>query len=142
MTTPDLSEALLELIRRTATDLPEDVEEAVREGRQREAEGSAARSAMDTILENVQLARSNSTPICQDTGTPIFYVDHPVGWSQRELRRQIEGALAEATSRAYLRPNAVDPVAGKNSGTNVGDGVPTVHFEEWDEPGVRVRLLL
>lgn len=142
MSTPDLSEALLELVRRTATDLPEDVEAALREGRDREEEGSAARSAMDAILENVEVARRNSTPICQDTGTPIFYVDHPVGWSTRALRAQIEAALAEATARAYLRPNAVDPVAGKNTGTNVGEGVPTVHFQEWDEDHARVRLML
>jgi fumarate hydratase class I len=97
---------------------------------------------MDAILENVALARRDSTPICQDTGTPIFYVDHPAGWSTRELRRQIEAALAEATLRAWLRPNAVDPVGGRNSGTNVGDGVPTVHFQEWDQDGARVRLML
>lgn len=142
MTTPDLTDAFLELIRRTATDLPEDVEQALRDGRAREEEGSAARSALDTILENVDVARRNSTPICQDTGTPIFRVRHPVGWSTRTLRSQIEDALTQATEQAYLRPNAVDPVSGANSGTNVGDAVPTVHFEEWDEDGLQADLML
>jgi fumarate hydratase class I len=142
MGTPDLTEVFLELIRRTATDLPEDVEQALREARDREAEGSAARSAMDAILENVELARKNSTPICQDTGTPIFYVYHPAGWSTRKLAGQIRGALAEATKRAYLRPNAVDSVTGKNTGDNLGEGVPTIHFEEWDEDYLKVNLML
>jgi fumarate hydratase class I len=142
VTTPDLTQAFLELIRRAATDLPEDVELALRGARLNEREGSAARSALDTILENVAVARKNSTPICQDTGTPIFYAHYPEGWSTRKLRAQIEAALAEATRRAYLRPNAVNPVTGKNTGNNVGEGVPAIHFEEWEESYLKVQVLL
>lgn len=142
MDAPDLTAALLELVRRTATDLPEDVVQAIREAREREAGGSAARSAMDTILEDVDLACRKSTPICQDTGTPIFYVSHPPGWSTRRITEQIHAAVRQATELSYLRPNAVDPVSGKNSGTNVGDSVPTCHFQEWDEDYVKVSLML
>jgi len=42
----------------------------------------------------------------------------------------------------YLRPNAVHPVTGKNSGNNVGVGFPYIHFHEMDEPGLKVRLML
>jgi fumarate hydratase class I len=76
---PDLTDTFLELVRRTATDLSPDVEQALTEAREREAAGSAAQGALDTILQNVALARDKSTPICQDTGTPIFYVQHPQG---------------------------------------------------------------
>jgi fumarate hydratase, class I len=142
MNVPDLSQPLLELIRRAATDLPEDVEQALRQARERESTGSAAHSALTTILENVALARRNSTPICQDTGTPIFYVHYPEGWSTRRLKAQIEAALVEATALAYLRPNAVDPVTGKNSGNNLGAGVPTIHFEEWEKEHLEVKVML
>lgn len=142
METPDLTDAFLELVRRTATDLPEDVENALQRGRERETEGGAARSAFDTILENVAIARRNSTPICQDTGTPIFYVRHPRDWSTSALEQQIRSAVSQATEKAYLRPNAVDPVTGKNTSTNLGDGVPMCHFEEWDEDGLRAELML
>lgn len=142
MTLPDLTSTFLELIRRTATDLPEDVEQALRNARQREAEGTPAHNALDAILENVALARKNSTPICQDTGTPIFYVHYPEGWSTLKLKAQIEAALAEATRRAYLRPNAVNPVTGKNTGNNLGEGVPTIHFEEWEEDCLKVEVML
>jgi fumarate hydratase class I len=139
----DYTSAFLELIRRTSTDLPPDVEEALRQARQREEEGSAARSALDTILANVELARRNSTPICQDTGTPIFYVKHPAGWSTRELARQIRQAVAQATEKTYLRPNAVDAVSGKNSGNNLGDeAFPTIHFEEIEGDELVVDLML
>jgi fumarate hydratase class I len=88
----DLTEAFVELIRRTSTDLPSDVQQSLEAAREREAMGSAARGALDAILENVALSRRNSTPICQDTGTPIFYVWYPSGWSARRLRVQIRAA--------------------------------------------------
>lgn len=138
----DLAESLVELIRRAATDLPADVEAALRTARDREEPGSAAAGALDTILENVTLARAKSTPICQDTGVPIFYVYHPPGTSTRDLREQIEAAVVAATGRAYLRPNAVDPVTGRNSGDNLGVGFPAFHFEEWGEGYLKVDLLL
>jgi len=142
MPTPDLTQAFLELIRRAATDLPPDVEQALRDAREKEAAGSAAQSALDTILQNVAIARQRSTPICQDTGTPIAYFHYPAGWSTLKLKAQFEAALKEATKKAYLRPNAVDPVTGKNTGDNVGSGTPVLHFEEWEKDYLEVDLML
>jgi fumarate hydratase class I len=62
--------------------------------------------------------------------------------SARDLRAQIEAAVAEATHRAYLRPNAVDALSGKNSGNNLGVSFPTMHLEEWKEKALQVDLLL
>ena len=138
----DNIEPFIELIRQASTDLPADVEAALRAARDREEPGSAAAGALGTILENVALARANSTPICQDTGVPIFYVSHSQGLSTRDLRAQLEAAVAEATRRAYLRPNAVDSLTGRNSGNNVGTGFPTCHFQEWGRDELRVDLLL
>jgi fumarate hydratase, class I len=139
----DLTAPILELVRLAATDLPGDVEVGLRQAIEREAAGSASRSTLETILKNVELARQNSTPICQDTGTPIFYVYHPSGWSTRQMRQQIRAAVAEATHRAYLRPNAVDSLTGKNSGDNLGDEYfPTIHFEEIEGDTLKVELML
>ena len=140
---PDLTEPILELVRRAATDLPPDVEAALRRSLEAEQPGSAARGALETILKNVAMARQNSTPICQDTGTPFFYVYHPEGWSTRRLRQQIQAAVAEATRRAYLRPNAVNTLSGKNTGDNLGDEhFPTVHFEEVGGDILTIELML
>jgi fumarate hydratase class I len=139
----DLTDAIIELIRRTSTDLPQDVEQALTIAREQEAEGSAARGALDTILKNVELSRRNSTPVCQDTGTPIFEVKYPEGWSTRILREQIRNAVAQATERSYLRPNAVDAISEKNSGNNLGDDAfPTIHFEENEGDELIVDLML
>ena len=129
----DYTNEILELIRRTSTSLPPDVEERLKAAVEKEEPGSAARGALETIMKNIELARAQSTPICQDTGTPIFYVHYPEGWSTRKLTAQIRDAMAEATRRSYMRPNAVDAVYDKNSGNNLGgDDFPSIHFEEVD----------
>ncbi|MCK4900449.1 MAG: fumarate hydratase, partial [Anaerolineales bacterium] len=139
----DLTEPILELIRRTATDLPPDVEAGLRAALEQEDPGSAARGALETILKNVEMARGNSTPICQDTGTPIFYVYYPEGWSTRKLRAQIEAAVVSATERAYLRPNSVDSLTGVNTGNNLGgDHFPSIHFEEVEGDTLTIDLML
>ena len=139
----DLTQPILELVRRAATDLPPDVEAELREAVDQEEAGSAARGALETILKNVEMARQNSTPICQDTGTPLFYVRYPEGCSTRRLRQQIQQAVAQATQRAYLRPNAVDSLTGTNTGDNLGDDhFPTIHFEEIEGDTLQVDLML
>jgi fumarate hydratase class I len=142
MTQPDLTKHFIELIRRASTDLRPDVEQALRAARQREVSGSAAQGALDAILKNVELARSKSTPICQDTGTLIFYVYYPTGWSTLALKKQIHDAVAQATAQAYLRPNAVDSLTGKNSGDNLGEESPSLHFHEWEQDHLQVELML
>jgi len=138
-----ITEHILELVRLAATDLPPDVEISLEQALEREKPGSAARGAFETILENIKIARSNSTPICQDTGTPIFYVYYPEGWSTRRLRAQIESAVVKATQMAYLRPNSVDPLSGENSGDNLGGNYfPTTHFEEVEGDTLTVDLML
>ncbi|MBN1666929.1 MAG: fumarate hydratase [Anaerolineales bacterium] len=130
---PDLTQEILELVRFTSTNLPPDIEKKLRAAVEQEEAGSAARGAMETIVTNVELARQNSTPICQDTGTPIFYVHYPEGWSTRKLTSQIQQAVITATEKSYLRPNSVDAISGKNTGNNSGDEhYPTIHFAEVD----------
>lgn len=139
----ELTSEILELIRRTSSDLPPDVEKRLRAAVENETPGSAAHGALETILKNMELSRTNSSPICQDTGTPIFYVHYPAGWSTLQLKKQIRTALAEATKKSYMRPNAVDAIYDKNSGNNLGgDDFPYIHFEEVEGDELTIELML
>lgn len=138
----ELKESILELIRKGATDLSFDVEKEISGAFDREGEGTPAKNVFDTILRNINMAREASTPICQDTGSVIFYIDFPVGEAEKTYRDAIQWAAREATARQYLRPNAVDPVTAKNSGNNIGVNAPMIHFHQWDKDEVRIRLML
>jgi fumarate hydratase, class I len=88
------------------------------------------------------MAAEDQGPICQDTGMPTFDVHTPVGVNQIAIRRAIREAVAEATKRGKLRPNSVDSLTGKNSGDNVSDETPIIHFEQWERDEIEVKLIL
>lgn len=138
----DMTDPILDLIKSTSTDLAPDVEQALTNACEIEDDGSVAQGALRTILENIRMSRETSRPICQDTGTPIFHVHHPCGWSQLAIRKQIAAAVRLATENTYLRPNAVEALSGKNSGDNTGVDFPTIHFAEWEKDYVEVGLML
>jgi len=138
----DITAHLVQLVKSTSTDLSPDIEQALAAALAEEQPGSAAQAALQTILENVRLSRATARPICQDTGTPIFHVWYPPGWSPRALREQIRAAVREATRQAYLRPNAVEALSGRNSGDNTGVDFPTIHFDEADHDHLKIGLML
>jgi fumarate hydratase class I len=141
----DLTLAVMELIRRTTSRLPQDIIESLVAHRNQEAEGSRAANTLDTMLENITLADEHVSPLCQDTGTVIFWVRHPFGVSQRRVKEQIRKAVAECTSRSWLRPNCVESLSGRNPGNNMdpfGEGHPVIHFEEREGPGIEISIML
>jgi fumarate hydratase class I len=138
----ELQSSLLELIRRTSAEIPDDVQKAILDSLEQEKKGTIAENALKIIERNVELARQKSQPICQDTGSILFYVDCPVGFDQISFEEAAKEAVKLATKKGYLRQNSVDSLTGMNDGTNVGPGAPTFHFHQHRSPEVSVRLVL
>lgn len=124
-----VEDVAVRLLQLAVTELPHDVKEALKRA-YRDEESEAGRTQLEAIINNVKLAEKTRTPMCQDTGVIIFYVK--AGAKAKDLDK-IEQALREATKRATkevpLRPNAVNPLTGKNSGDNTGRFVPFIHWE-------------
>jgi fumarate hydratase class I len=137
-----LQDSLLELIRRASAEIPDDVHKAILDSLEREKKGTIAESAMKIIEQNIELAKNKSQPICQDTGSIIFYVDCPIGFDQLAFQDAAREAVKTATKKGYLRQNSVDSITGKNDGTNLGPGSPTIHFHQHRSPEITVRLVL
>jgi len=137
-----LLESLVELIRRTSAEIPDDVHRAILASLEREKQGSIAASALKIIERNIELAKQKSQPICQDTGSVLFYVDGPVGLDQVAFEETAREAVKLATQRGYLRQNSVDSLTGKNDGTNLGPGAPSMHFHQHRADGIEVCLVL
>jgi fumarate hydratase, class I len=137
-----LHDSLLELIRRTSAEIPDDVHRAILAALEREKKGTIAESAMKIIDQNIALAKNKSQPICQDTGSILFFVDCPANFDQLAFAETAREAVKLATKKGYLRQNSVDSITGKNDGTNVGPGSPTIHFHQHPSPDVQVRLVL
>jgi len=134
--------SILALISETSTNLPPDVRRALKWAIERETPGTQASLALQTMAINTDMACDNEAPICQDTGMPTFEIKTPAGTNQILIQKEIKEAIVEATKLGKLRPNAVDSLTGKNSGNNLGQGCPVMHFEQWEEKSIEVRLIL
>lgn len=133
---------ILELIRRTSSDLPRDVVLALERARRGERKNSSARWALDTILENVRLARERAAPLCQDTGTLLFDCRLPVGLDALALSGAIRDAVRQATRLGVLRQNTIDTLTDKSCAANIGPGAPVIHMEAIRCPNVEIRLIM
>jgi len=124
-----LIEAIVEAIRLAVTRIPDDVVSALREAYERE-DNEVARFNLENILRAVEIGRTESIPVCQDTGTLTFFVKAGLRSPfLGEIERAIVEATRLATEKIPLRPNAVDVLTGKNSGDNTGRGVPIIHWK-------------
>lgn len=124
-----VEDVAVNLLRFAVTELPKDVKKALQKSYLEET-SDAGKTQLKAILDNVELAEKTRTPMCQDTGTIIFYVK--AGSNVKNLDK-VEDALRKATRRATgeipLRPNAVDPFLLKNTGDNTGRYIPYVNWE-------------
>ena len=136
-----IEEGIYRAVAAAAIRLPGDVREALQKALEREA-SPLGRSILEAILRNIEVAEERKLPICQDTGTPTFYVE--VG-SDFPVKAEIEGVIVAAVRRATrevpLRPNAVNPWSNVNSGDNTGVGVPIIHWELVPGDKLRIRYL-
>ena len=137
-----LAGSLLELITQTSTNLPPDVRAAMSIAAEQETPATQSSQALDIVLSNIDMAQEDSGPICQDTGMPTFVVHTPVGVNQLVIKKAIREAVAEATRRGKLRTNSVDSLTGRNSPDNLGVETPVMHFEQWEEDEIDVKLIL
>ena len=124
-----VEEVAFNILKQAVIYLPDDVKEALKKAYAEET-STAGKTQLKAILDNIELAEKYQAPVCQDTGTIIFFVK--AGAKAKNLDK-VEEAMANATRRATkevpLRPNAVDPFTGKNSGDNTGKYIPYINWE-------------
>lgn len=140
MPNPKLEEKLVEAMGKATTSLPDDVVNVLKSAKEKE-EG-LAKVQLDAILENIRVAKEESTPMCQDTGIQTFFVE--VGYDfprMCDLKESIRGAVIKATQEIPLRPNTVDPFTGENPGDNTGRFIPYINWELVEGNQARITLL-
>ena len=123
-----LEKGIIQLIKKAETELPKDVINALEHAYN--VEEGVAKTQIDAILKNIDLAKKSQRPMCQDTGIQTFFVDIGVDFPQIcMLKDLITNAVKTATKEIPLRPNTVDPFSGENHKDNTGKHIPYV---TWD----------
>lgn len=99
--------------------LPPSVTAAIRDSRENET-WPPARSVLDKILENGEVAQEGVFPACQDTGIACVFVE--VGQDvhiEGNLKDAINEGVRRGYAEGYLRKSVVaDPLYRKNTGDN------------------------
>ena len=127
------------LLRKAATELPEDVKEAIKAASSSETDESA-KTQLSAILTNLEIAETG-VPMCQDTGIIIYYVKVGAGFPfMGEIKDALTKATIEATAEVPLRPNAVNPIVGGNSGDNTGVKIPWINWEIVDGDSLEITV--
>jgi len=136
-----IEDVAFNLLKLAVIKLPLDVKEALKRAYNEET-SEAGRVNLKAILTNIEFAEKLSTPICQDTGTIIFYVK--AGAQARDLEKvevMLQNATKRATKEVPLRPNAVDPFTRRNSGDNTGRFIPYINWEVTGGNNIEITVL-
>ena len=121
----DLEEAIYKLIVETNCSLPIDIEEALLYAKAKE-EG-IARSTLDILNKNIQIAKANKRPICQDTGMCVFFID--IGEDviiEGSINDTVSKAVEKAYKEEFFRKSTLkSPIIRDNLGNNLP---PVIHY--------------
>ncbi len=123
-----IHDTTVRLLKKAATELPQDVKRALKAAHESETD-EGAKTQLSAILTNLEIAETG-VPMCQDTGIIIYYVKAGAKFPFiGEVRDALTKATRKATAETPLRPNAVNPIVGGNSGDNTGAKIPWINWE-------------
>ncbi len=99
--------------------LPEDVRRALERGVATE-ESPVGREVLARLIENADIARDESMPMCQDCGLAVIFLDigqevHLVGG---DLIAAVNQGVRDGYERHYLRKSVCHPFTRQNTGDN------------------------
>jgi fumarate hydratase subunit alpha len=140
MSKQDITDGIVDLIRKAETELPNDVVNSLKKAY--ELEEGVAKTQIGAILENIDLAKKSKRPMCQDTGIQTFFVTVGIDFPKiSKLKDLIVKGVKKATKEVPLRPNTVDPFTGENHKDNTGEYIPYITWEFIDGSDVHITAL-
>ncbi|MDP6782189.1 MAG: fumarate hydratase [Dehalococcoidia bacterium] len=135
-----IAETISRMCREASTHLGDDMVAAFRSALTRE-ESPLGREVLERLLENAELARRETIPLCQDCGTAVVFLE--VGQEvhiQGDLEEAVQEGVRQAYKGGYLRASIV--VRPFSARQNTGDNTPAiVHTELVPGDALRIQLL-
>ncbi len=117
--------------------LPEDLEQRIKYCAGCE-KSDPARSVMDSLVDNIQVAKAENLPVCQDTGMAVILAEigQDVHFTSGIFTDAVNEGVRQGYADGYLRKSVVsDPLER----VNTGDNTPAVIHTEL-VPGDKVRI--
>lgn len=134
-----VEELVRELCIKANLELPGDMEKCIYQNSEKE-QSPVGRNVFDDIKANIETARNENIPICQDTGMAVIFME--VGQDVHFVGGSLNEAINKGVSRGYtegrLRCSIVsDPLERVNSGDNTP---PVVHLRITEGDKVKIMV--
>ncbi len=134
-----ITEAICDMCISANCNLNNDIKSALENGLGEE-DSPIARTMLENILKNAEIARDEAMPICQDTGMAIVFlkIGQDVHLTGGSLCDAINEGVRQGYEKGYLRKSVVaDPVRRGNT----GDNTPAIiHTEIADGDKIEITL--
>jgi len=122
-----LYEEIYNLVVDTCLNISPDAKDLLQQSLRKET-NETAKSILQTILDDVEMAKKLKKPICQSPGFGTVYVSFSDVALLKDIKEIYSQAIIEATKNGFLRPSMVHSLTRKNPGDNSGIGVPNFEF--------------
>jgi len=133
----DVTDGIVNLIRKAETELPKDVVESLKKAYKLET--GVAKTQIKAILDNIDLAKKSKRPMCQDTGIQTFFVEVGINFPEiNNLKKVITDGVKKATKEIPIRPNTMNPLTGENHKDNTGNHVPYITWDFTEGSDVKI----
>lgn len=134
-----ITEAICDMCISANCNLNNDIKSALENGLGEE-DSPIARTMLENILKNAEIARDEAMPICQDTGMTIVFlkIGQDVHLTGGSLCDAVNEGVRQGYEKGYLRKSVVaDPVRRGNT----GDNTPAIiHTEIADGDKIEITL--
>ncbi len=137
-----MEKSLLELIRRTSSELSDDIVVAIQQAYDKEDDNTNGKLVIELIRESICVAFQEQVPLSLHTSSVQFHVCAVEKFDFQAFQAAAQNAVAEATKLGYLQPGLIDPVTQKTLKTNVGPGSPAFFYDMGTVKELEVRLML
>jgi len=115
--TKQIADCVYSLAQKAGLNLTESCKSALRRAKEREQ--GAAKFALETVLDNAEIAKREQMPVCQDTGMSVVLLE--LGQDVSLIGAPLSEAVDDGVRRAYrdtFRKSICDPLTRKNTGDN------------------------
>lgn len=136
----NLTKVIKKLSIEASTIANDDLKQSIEEAHQKE-ESPVGKAVLEQLLENIEIAKTEKTPICQDTGFTVIYLEvgQEVHFTGGDLNAAINKGVAEGYTEGYLRKSIVkNPITNPK---NTGDNTPAI-IHTHIVPGDKVKITL
>lgn len=133
----DITETVRDMCIQANYELSSDMKRALSDAQNKE-ESELGKKIFSQLQENLDIAKDDRIPICQDTGMAVFFfkIGQDVHFVGGDLTEAINEGVKQGYTEGYLRKSVVgDPLLRKNTGDNTP---AVVHYDI--VPGDRVKI--